>query len=373
MRVLLTTDTVGGVWTFTRELATGLLRLGHAVALVSFGRLPDAEQQAWVRASERLGEFVYTASSVPLEWMQANADAMAGARVLADVAETFEPDLLHSNQFCYAACNGAPSLGTAPCLVTAHSDVLSWAAACKPAGLPQNAWLRQYRQLVQNGLEAADAIVAPTAWMLHALAANFTLPATRKVILNGRDIAHRAPVAKAMQAVTIGRLWDEAKGLAILAGLDAPLPIVIAGEVRGEDDAVPLPEGLTYAGRLPESELLLLFDRSALYLATSLYEPFGLAPLEAALCGCGVVANDLPSLREVWGEDALYFSGVAALEALLKHLQSDPDLLTRLQQRSMARARTLTGTYMTGQYLALYKSLLAGSKPKAEAGMAYAH
>jgi len=37
------------------------------------------------------------------------------------------------------------------------------------------------------------------------------------------------------------------------------------------------------------------------------YEPFGLAPLEAALSRCAIVANDIPSLREVWGSAAMYF------------------------------------------------------------------
>ena len=49
MRILMTTDTVGGVWTFTAELARQLLSRGHAVALASFGREPSEEQQAWQR------------------------------------------------------------------------------------------------------------------------------------------------------------------------------------------------------------------------------------------------------------------------------------------------------------------------------------
>ena len=42
MHVLITADTVGGVWTYTRELACGLLHRGHRVTLVSFGRIPSA-------------------------------------------------------------------------------------------------------------------------------------------------------------------------------------------------------------------------------------------------------------------------------------------------------------------------------------------
>ncbi len=44
MRILMTTDTVGGVWTFTSELTEQLLQRGHEVYLVSFGREPSPEQ-----------------------------------------------------------------------------------------------------------------------------------------------------------------------------------------------------------------------------------------------------------------------------------------------------------------------------------------
>ena len=61
------------------------------------------------------------------------------------------------------------------------------------------------------------------------------------------------------------------------------------------------------AGELSESEMRELLSRAAIYIATSKYEPFGLAPLEAALSRCAIVANDIPSLREIWGDAALYF------------------------------------------------------------------
>ena len=368
MRVLLTTDTVGGVWTFTKELAAGLLERGHSVALVSFGRLPDDAQRAWVKCAQQLGEFMYEGSDVPLEWMQANAHAMDGRQVLERVASRFAPDLLHTNQFCFGALEGFGA-----CLGTAHSDVLSWAEACRPAGLEDSAWLRRYKRLVQEGLHGADAVAAPTAWMLRALGSSFELPLERHVILNGRDVAARPAGPRAMQAVTVGRLWDEAKGLGILGGLELPFPLIVAGELRGEAGEVSIASGVQYAGLLEEEQLFALFGRSSVYLTASIYEPFGLAPLEAALCGCAVVANDLPSLREVWAEGALYFSGREHLRSVLTNLHADERLLADAQRRSMQRARELSAARMTDAYLALYRQLLAKQGDGAEAGMVYAH
>ena len=84
MRVLLTTDTIGGVWTFTKELTAELLRLGHSVALVSFGRAPSQEQADWCSAlAVRYGSgFRYEASTAPLEWMNPNEDAYQDGEIV---------------------------------------------------------------------------------------------------------------------------------------------------------------------------------------------------------------------------------------------------------------------------------------------------
>src|SRR6187551_985014 len=69
MRILITTDTVGGVWTFTQELAAGLLRSGCAVALVSLGRPPSDTQRSWCHGLTIVwgSSFHYEALDTPLE------------------------------------------------------------------------------------------------------------------------------------------------------------------------------------------------------------------------------------------------------------------------------------------------------------------
>ena len=97
MRILLTTDTVGGVWTFTRELTTGLLEAGHAVAMVSFGRAPSGAQAEWVRLmAEGWGaQFRFQPSEAPLEWMDGNGRAFdEGATILRQVAAELMPELV---------------------------------------------------------------------------------------------------------------------------------------------------------------------------------------------------------------------------------------------------------------------------------------
>ncbi len=363
MRVLLTTDTVGGVWTFTKELSRELLRRGHEVALVSFGQPPSQDQADWCEATvcHFRNAFRCEFSTAPLEWMRSNEAALAEADpLLRRVIREFDPDILHCNQFCFGSLDVAM-----PRLITAHSDVLSWAAACRTDGHVASAWLTRYRSLVQSGLDGADAVVAPTQWMLDALGNHFEVPSATRVILNGRTLPFADTMdTKCLQAVSAGRLWDEAKNLALLERIDPPVRIFIAGELQHEDARVDSRSGqVVLLGALPEARLLKLFRQSSIYIASSMYEPFGLAPLEAALCGCAVIANDLPSLREVWGDAALYFQDAATLVCLLSYLKSSPATLRRARQSASRRALQLSASRMTEGYLSVYNGLLT-SEPR---------
>ena len=364
MRILLTTDTVGGVWTFTRELSTELLCRGHQVALVSFGRSPSAAQVASCSEQARTfgRAFRYTASAAPLEWMPNNHEVLREDRdLLLRVAHSFLPDVFHSNQFCYGALDIH-----CPTLITAHSDVLSWAEACRPSGLENSAWLRRYETLVINGIRNANAIVAPTRWMSQALSRQYQDVPPVHTVLNGRQVTPYVRDRK-LQAVSVGRLWDEAKNVGMLREVIAPFPILVAGEQQHQGSSAPTELGPAVSlGPLSELELVNLFSESSVYIATSVYEPFGLAPLEAALCGCAVLANDIPSLREVWGEAALYFHNATSLSSLLAHLRADAAALRHARERSAKRARRLTPARMADQYEMLYAELIATREDRTE-------
>lgn len=370
MRILLTTDTIGGVWTFTKELTAELLERGHAVAMVSLGRQPSHEQREWCATQNRIfgPSFEFTASSIPLEWMENNEFVLEqGAGVLFHVAQRFRPDLLHSNQFCF----GALSLGI-PKLVTAHGDVLSWLEACCPRKMGESRrvgesrWLRQYRTLVTRGLHECDAVVSPTRWMALELARHYSDLPPSYVIRHGRSFGARESHKRTLQAVSLGRLWDEAKNIAMLRDVNAPIPIYVVGDRHCGGSVAPRQVGRTILlGALPESSLLTLLARSSIYIATSIYEPFGIPPLEAAQCGCAVVANDIAPMREVWGDDALYFKGARSLSILLHQLNRDERQLAEARQRSLAKAKELTAQRMADGYEALYQALL-DSRPQAQ-------
>ncbi len=72
-------------------------------------------------------------------------------------------------------------------------------------------------------------------------------------------------------------------------------------------DARRLPDGVEALGDVPVEERVRLYRRAALLVFPSLYEGFGLPPLEAMACGCPVAASRAGALPEVCGDAAVLF------------------------------------------------------------------
>jgi glycosyltransferase involved in cell wall biosynthesis len=140
-----------------------------------------------------------------------------------------------------------------------------------------------------------------------------------------------------------------------------PIPVLIAGEDHFNGSATTTGT-LQALGVLNEPELFHLFSQSSVYIAASVYEPFGLAPLEAALCGCALVLRDIPSFREVWGDAALYFNTSTELQEQLRILAEDPSALEEARAAAQAHAGRYTADGMTAQYVTLYEELIMATQ-----------
>src|SRR5260370_40626599 len=103
MRILVTADTVGGVWTYSRELVTGLRRLGARVTLVSFGDLPTSGQTRWME-SIHVRDFDYRPTVVKLDGMPDSASHMkASSGYLLGAIRECDTRVVHVNPFNYWA------------------------------------------------------------------------------------------------------------------------------------------------------------------------------------------------------------------------------------------------------------------------------
>jgi len=358
MHALITTDTVGGVWTYARELVTGLAHRGVQVTLVSFGDIPTAAQTDWM---DGLRGVDFRPTAFRLEWMQdVEDDIAASSEYLAAVIDEVKPDVIHLNQYAYGVLRTS-----VPKIVVAHSDVVSWWVAVHGEEPRENRWIRWYRDAVTRGLAGADVVVAPTHWMMDCIRAYYTSPEQTQVIYNGRNPNLFNPhVTKEDFVISVGRLWDAGKNVSLLTQYDQAAPVVIVGSERHPDTAYRGDErsatlqNVSFEGPKSEGQLRHLYGRAAAYAATSRYEPFGLAPLEAALSRCVIVANDIPSFHELWGDTAFYFryNDAQDLARAIRDISHNRELRVRYANLAYHRARQMyNAERMADEYLALYE------------------
>src|SRR5262249_11423932 len=110
-----------------------------------------------------------------------------------------------------------------------------------------------------------------------------------------------------------------------------------------------------------ERQLVQTLGRAGIYAASSQYEPFGLAPVEAALSRCALVASDIPPFRELWDGAALFFrnNDAESLGDVFEHLVRDPDL--RCYQANVAyrhAQQRFSADRMINEYVNLYQALI---------------
>jgi len=356
-RVLMTADAVGGVWSYALTLAGALAQRGVRTCLAVFTpglSTPQREEARDVPGLE-IHEGPYR-----LEWMDEPwEDVRRSGEWLLSLARMFRPDVVHLNGYSHGALSWP-----APAIVVAHSCVCSWWEAVHGVAAPPR-WNR-YRAEVRRGLQGATQVVAPTRAMLGELERIHGPLATRRVVHNARAMT-RVRVTREAWVLTAGRIWDEAKNVRVLEVAARRVRIRAAGEARdpaGHDRPSP---ALELLGRLGSEEMREAMGRAAVYAHPAVYEPFGLAPLEAALQGCALVLSDIPSLRELWEGAAVFVppreapAWAAALEALMK----DAPRRRRLAEAAGARAATFRPERQAEEMLRIYDGALARARREA--------
>jgi len=349
----MTADTVGGVWSYAMELARVLGSHDVEIGLATMGAPLSREQRKEVR---KLANVKVFESQFKLEWMDNPwPDLVQAGQWLLDIERRFKPDVVHLNNYVHGSLPFQ-----APKLVVGHSCVLSWWRAVK--GEPAPVEWNWYRRQVARALRAADMVIAPSHAMLAALQRHYGPLQFAEAIPNGRDPEMFAPLAKEDFLLAAGRLWDQAKNIDALVQVAPalPWPVYVAGDVKHPDGGICQPLHVGVLGRLSAAALAPWYGRAAVYALPARYEPFGLSVLEAGLSGCALVLGDIPSLRGIWEQAALFVppDDTEALKTALVTLMKDPALRQEYAARARSRALEFTPERMATGYLSAYSDLM---------------
>ena len=354
VRLLMTTDAVGGVWQYSLDLCRHLIRHQIDVILAVLGPAPDEGQR---RAADTIEGLSLIEIEGELDWLAPDAASLAAsAGRLARLARDQQVNLIQLNAPALNACADFP----APVVAVSHSCLGTWWDTVRSGPLPPEfAWRNA---LHAKGLRSAAAVICPSRSFAEATARCHQLECTPRAVLNGRSPLALPHAAMHAFAFTAGRLWDAGKDVATLdrAAARLGIPFKAAGKTRGENGEQQHFANLSLLGQLDDMKLARMLAARPVFASAALYEPFGLAVLEAATAGCPLVLSDIATFRELWDGVAIFVppghdrAFAKAIDALIG------DARQRLERGEAARQRSLlySDQAMGDAMIDIYASLL---------------
>lgn len=348
LRLLLVTDAVGGVWTYSLELARALRPLDVNTTLAVMGP-PATERQV-----EEAGDIRLIDTRLPLEWLASDADEVrSSGRAIADIAGAEKVDIFQTSSAALLADADIAQR----CVAVQHSCVASWWAAVKDTPLPHDFEWR--RSMVEAGLRQADAVIAPSIAFAAETSRLYGVHAVP--VHNGRSALWSRDIPQGDFVFTAGRLWDEGKNVATLdaAAARVKVPFQAAGSASGPNGTHIDLKHVEALGQLSDTRIAGLLAARPIYASAALYEPFGLSVLEAAQACCALVLSDIPTHREIWGGAAIFVPARddAAFARAIRDLLDDRDEREQLGQLARSRAAHYTPERTARGMADIYASL----------------
>ena len=274
-----------------------------------------------------------------------------------------------------------PPLAPCPTVVTIH-DVSFMA---HPEWFPRRE-LRLMRRLIPLSARRATRIVTGSAHAADEIAQYLRVPRGKIVVIpygpgpgaapaDGDEA--RARVAKRYglrdrYVLAVGLLQPRKnllrllEAFAMIAPAHPEVQLAIVGATGWGHEPfharlreLALADRVVLCGRVPDDDLRLLYRAAALLAYPSLYEGFGLPPLEAMAGGTPVIASNSTAIPEVVGEAALLFDplDLAAMAAAMAAVLDDPALAARLSEAGPPRAAQFSWATAAAAYLRLLREL----------------
>ncbi len=292
-------DAAGGTLTYVRELLRSLERVGrHEYRVFA----PAGAPAVGSSLPTTLVRGVPAGRSRPARIAGLSIGFLASSHLLRTLRST-GPDAIH-----FPLGVMLPRVEEPPSVTTVHD--------LQHESLPQffSRSQRAYRRRVYGqAVRASTIVVAISEFVRTSILERYGLEPERvRVVHHGVNPERFAPAAVAREPFVLypANRWphkNHARLLDAFARVRREHPglrLVLTG--AGHERS-PLPPGVESRGLVGEDELVELYRTASALVYPTLYEGFGLPPLEAMACGCPVAVSRVASLPEVCGEAAVYF------------------------------------------------------------------
>lgn len=260
----------------------------------------------------------------------------------------------HARKGTLLCLSGSAPLFASQCIPTIHD-----AAVYMHPQAYSRAFITWYRLLFRQRARQAPMVLTVSQSSVRDLS-TYLPGATFRVIPNSAE--HIAEVGSDACVLTELRLKPQdyllavgslnpTKNFATLidayarSAISSRIPLVIVGAVNRDvfrtDSALLDHANVRWAGPVSDAQLRALYEQAAAFVFPSIYEGFGIPPLEAMHCGCPVVASNASSIPEVCADTALYVNPLdgEAMMAAVESLLNDPSLRQKLIERGHLRSQ----------------------------------
>jgi len=363
--VYLVPGQTGGRETYARELVPAMLERSPDLELVAF-----VNRDAGAQLADALGDGV-RAVVVPVSARSRAQWAAGELALVAAAARRARVDVLHS------LANFAPGWGRTPRVVTIHD--LQYLAVPDQLSPPVRVLTGALMSLAARG---AQRIIAVSSAGAQEIVDGLGVQRSRiDVVPNGvrppaasvttDDVRERHRLAGRAVALAVAtnlphkNLAVLIDALALTTPAERPL-LVLAG--HGTDDgqlgnrarAAGVLDDVRLLGSCTTAELDSLYALADCLVLPTLHEGFGLPVLEAMARSLPVACSDIPALREVAGEAAVYFDPrrPEQIAAAIGRLIADGELAARLAELGRARAANFSWAAAAEGTLASYRRAL---------------
>lgn len=351
------TGTKGGMETYTRELYRALGQMDTGLDFVALA----SKEGAQLDLSWFPGEVIASRISGENRFVWAFGELVASSWT----ARRRRADLVHSPATLGPMWTSMPTVITIhDMLYWSHPELMTTPLYTRPVMWMEKRGAANAAHVITDSEVSADEIVKYLGFpreRLHVVLLAAEHPATP----SARPRTENLVVASGQRRPH--KNWDRLVRALALVEEDVRPRLVITG-ARGEDPLAPvvaetgMAEWVELRGWVDDAELADLRARARAMAFPTLAEGFGLPILEAMAEGLPVIASDLPVLREVGGDAALWFDplDLHSIADALRTVATRPEVLPAMAAAGVEQARQFSWERVARETLDVFRTALAG-------------